>query len=247
MTESRLPLDSPLYYRLAATLRDRIEAGELEPRVPVPSERMLSEEFGVSRMTARMAIQLLEAEGYVYRNGRRGTFVAEPRLELPIGSFSADVARAGRLPGARVLRTETAPPSEHVRAALALPPGAEVHVLQRLRFAGGEPLALENTYLPAASTPDLLKQDLEHSIWQLLAQRYDVQVVRAEAVVEAVELDRFEARALHTRQRAAAILLTRTAFDPDDRPVEFARDIYRGDRASFRVGANVSLETLTRE
>ncbi len=231
----------PLYEQIASAVRAQIDAGELKSHASAPSERALSERFGVSRMTARAAVQALEEEGYVYRNGRRGTFVAEPRLELPIGSFTVDVTRAGHTPRATVLVTETRTPTPQLRSALRLGARERVHYIQRLRFAESDVIAIENTSLPERLCPDLLEQDLEHSLWLLLEHRYGITVTRAEAVIRAVNPTPEEAQRLAIDTHAPAILLVRTVVDSTGRPIEFARDIYRADRASFRVGAQLDL------
>ncbi|MFD0855394.1 GntR family transcriptional regulator, partial [Actinomadura adrarensis] len=82
------PATSPRYVVIAGELRDRITSEKLAPHTLLPSERELSEIHGVSRMTARQALALLEKEGYVYRRPPRGTFVAEPRVPFHVGSFS---------------------------------------------------------------------------------------------------------------------------------------------------------------
>jgi GntR family transcriptional regulator len=232
----------PLYERIAGAVRDQIEAGELEAHDPAPSERSLGERFGVSRMTARAALQALADEGYVYRNGRRGTFVAEPRLELPIGSFSVDVTRAGRTPRAVLLDVETRKADGRLRSVLRLAPGEEVHRIRRLRFAGNEPIAIENTSIPERLCPDLLDGDLEHSLWLLLKERYAITVARAEAVIRAVTPTVEQAQLLALEAGTPAIQLDRSVVDSTGRPIEFARDVYRADRASFRVGAQLSLD-----
>lgn len=238
-TRTRQPPSSPLYYQLASRLRDRIDGGELAPHERAPSERRLSEEFGVSRMTARKALETLEREGYVYRDGRRGTFVAEPRMDLRIGSFSDEVGRRGARPGARVLRAEVQRPTRLVAEALGLEVGERVYYVQRLRLANEQPLAIENSYFSCNRFPDLLELPLSGRLWSVLRRSYNAVPERAEARVEAVVLDRFECRQLETPSGAAGILLTRLTFDGDGRPMEFARDVYRGDRAEFRVEAAI--------
>jgi DNA-binding GntR family transcriptional regulator len=231
----------PLYEQIAAAVRAQIDAGEIAPHSPAPSERVLGDRFGVSRMTARAAVQALEEEGYVYRNGRRGTFVAEPRLELPIGSFTVDVTRAGRTPRAKLLEAKTCQASGQLQAALRLEAGEEVHQIRRLRFAGSEPIAIENTSIPQRLCPDLLEQDLEHSLWLLLEQRYGITVARAEAVIQAITPTPDQAALLAVHDGTPAIVLDRTVVDSTGRLIEFARDLYRADRASFRVGAQLSI------
>ena len=230
---------SPLYLWLAALLRDQIEAGRLDPHSSVPSERALSEQYRVSRMTARHALETLTLEGYLYRHPRRGTFVAEPRLRFSVGSFTRNMAEADRAPGTEILAAGTLEPDALTTAMLGIPPAGRVHVLQRLRTAGGEPIAIENIQLSAERFPGLLENDLTGSLWAILRSRYGVHPTKADARVVAVTLDRFEAEALGVAPGSPAIVLTRTVFDADDAVVELARDVYRGDRTEFSVSAPV--------
>jgi GntR family transcriptional regulator len=230
---------SPLYLWLATLLRDQIEAGHLSAHGLVPSERALSERYGVSRMTARHALETLTLEGYLYRNPRRGTFVSEPRLRFSVGSFTRNMTQAERTPGTRVLSATTIDPDPVVADLLGIPAGGRVHVLQRLRTAKGEPIAIENIQLSAARFPDLLEHDLAGSLWAVLRARYDVNPERADARVVAVTLDRFEAETLGVKAGSPAIVLTRTVYDGEGGVVELARDVYRGDRTEFSVTAPV--------
>ena len=230
---------SPLYLWLAALLRDQIEAGQLSAHGPVPSERVLSERYEVSRMTARHALETLTLEGYLYRHPRRGTFVAEPRLRFSVGSFTRTMAEADRTPGTEVLSAATVDPDAVTAGLLGVPAGGRVHALQRLRTAGGEPIAIEIIQLSEARFPDLLDHDLAGSLWELLRARYDVFPARADARVVAVTLDRFEAEALGVKAGSPAIVLTRTVYDTEGGVVELARDVYRADRTEFEVSAPV--------
>ena len=230
---------SPLYLWVASLLRDQVEAGQLDAHGSVPSERALSERYGVSRMTARHALETLALEGYVYRDPRRGTFVAEPRLRVTVGSFTRMMAQGDHLPGTVVLAAGTLEPDPLVSRMLDIPPGGRVHVLQRLRTANGEPIAIENIQVSAQRFPDLLEYDLTGSLWDLLQARYDVHPVKADARVVAVTLDGFEAETLGVKPGSSAIVLTRTVFGAGDEIVELARDVYRGDRTEFSVTAPV--------
>jgi GntR family transcriptional regulator len=229
----------PLYLWLASLLRDQIAAGQLGAHAPVPSERVLSERYQVSRMTARHALDTLTLEGCLYRTPRQGTFVAEPRLRFSVGSFTKNMAAADRAPGTEVLSATTVDPDAVVSRLLGIPPGGRVHVLQRLRTALDEPVAIENIQLSAARFPDMLEHDLTGSLWALMREHYGVRPLKADARVVAVTLDRFEAEALGVKAGSPAIVLTRTVFDDGDDVVELARDLYRGDRAEFSVTAPV--------
>ena len=230
---------SPLYLWLAQLLREQIEAGQLGAHNPVPSERVLGERYDVSRMTARHALETLTLEGYLYRHPRRGTYVAEPRLRFSVGSFTRNMTDAARTPGTEVLSVATVDADPVVAEQLGVPAGGRVHVLQRLRSAMGEPVAIEHIELSAERFPDLLEHDLAGSLWVLLRERYDVRPAKADARVVAVTLDRFEAETLGVKAGSPALVLTRTVYDVEGGVVELARDVYRGDRTEFEVTAPV--------
>jgi GntR family transcriptional regulator len=230
---------SPLYLWVASLLRDGIEAGRSVPHSPVPSERVLSERYGISRMTARHALETLVTEGSVYRDARRGTFVAERRLRFSVGSFTRVMTEGDHVPGCEVLAASTLDPDPVISEALDLPAGSKVHLIQRLRTARAEPMAIENIHVSAERFPDLLAFDLTGSLWELLRTRYGVHPTKADARVVAVTLDPFEAETLNAKVGSPAIALTRTVYSANGEVVELARDVYRGDRAEFYVTAPV--------
>lgn len=230
---------TPAYVSIAAALRDRIAVDGLSPHTLLPSERELCEEFGVSRMTARHALTLLENEGAVYRRPPRGTFVAEPRVTFRIGSFSDEITRVGLHPGAQVLWSEEQTASTMVAEALDLEMPARVNALQRLRYADAEPIAIETTYFAAEVTPGLLDGPLDGSIWAVLAQRYGVVATDARATLQSIVIDDSSCGRLGVRTASTGILLERRTFDADGRCFEFARDVYRADRATFEVSAAI--------
>jgi GntR family transcriptional regulator len=229
---------APVHARIAATLRQSIEDGELALGALLPSERQLASDLGVSRMTARQALMILESEGHVRRQAPTGTVVSR-RLPMRIGSFSDEVVRGGATPGDQLLSATLEHAPAPARQALALRAGAKVHAISRLRTADGEPVALEMTYFPARLTPGLLDLPLSGSLWQILRAHYDVSPERAVAEMEIVTLDEASATLLDARVAAPGIQLTRRTFDGDGRCVEFARDIYRADRVRFEVSAEI--------
>lgn len=237
MPPAKSPVSSttPRYVAIAGVVRDRITAEHLAPHTLLPSERELAEQHGVSRMTARQALSLLESEGSVYRRPPRGTFVAEPRVRFRIGSFSDEIARLGRTPAARLLWAEAQEPTPSVRIALDLDGPDLVHVFHRLRSVDEVPFALETTFYPASLTPGILEQAGDGSLWALLRAGYDVQPARSDAVLESVVLDDASSALLGVRPASAGVLLTRRTLDAAGRCVEYARDVYRADRAAFEV------------
>ena len=232
----------PLYYQIKTRLLESIETGQLKPGDRVPSERELTTHFNVSRMTARQALTELENQGYLYRLQGKGTFVATPKLDQPLAgltSFTEDMRRRGLEPGAQVLSAEEVPAGRKAARALGLSETALVFRLERLRLAGGDPMALEIAHVPAALVPGLAEEGaLERSLYGLLRERYGIRLVRATQSLEAVAANEYEAQVLHVKEGTPLLLLERVSRDEQDRPVEFVRSLYRGDRYRFITELN---------
>lgn len=227
----------PLYYQIKARLLEAIENGQLKPGDRVLSERELTTQFGVSRMTARQALTEMESQGFLYRIQGKGTFVATPKLEQPLAgltSFTEDMRRRGLEPAARVISAEEVVAGRKVARALGIGETASVYRLERLRLAGGEPMALEVSHIPANLVHGLLdREPVEHSLYRVLEERYDLKLIRANQSLEAVAANAYEAEVLHVREGTPLLLLERVSRDAQDRNIEFVRSLYRGDRYRF--------------
>jgi GntR family transcriptional regulator len=138
----------PKYLRIYTELRDRITGGQWPAGAALPSQRELADEFGVSMMTLRQALQLLADEGLVGTRHGLGTYVT-PRFAHDLGhlrSFAADLTAQGAAVTTRLLAAAAVAPPDAVGARLGGPP--EVLRLRRLRLVGGRPVILQTSYLP---------------------------------------------------------------------------------------------------
>lgn len=228
----------PQFGRIAADLRLRIERGEFQPNERLPPERSLGDHYGVARMTVRQALAELEREGLVQRRPGTGTYVSEPRIGVSIGSIGsiADelLAESGES-STKLLRVERSEPTALVAQALDVPSGVDVVITTRLRTVHTQPLALETSHWSEALMPGLFENLTEGSLWAIARDRYGLVPVRVEAQVETILLDQHASRHLGTPAGAAAFVLSRWTFDQRGRCFEFARDLYRGDRTTFRM------------
>ena len=230
----------PAYRGIARNLAERIESGVLPSGSRVPSERELASEYGVSLMTARAAVNLLGQRGLVERRARRGTFVARRKIELnlsAVAGLSVRLLREGITPGAEVIEARTVAADELASVAsnaLGMVRDDEpIHVVVRRRTGNGEPLALEESYFPSRYCPDLLERDLTGSIYELLRDGYGLEPTRLRQEVEPTQLDMSAAVKFGIRPDVPVLRVTRTAWDAEDRTIEFARDLFRGDRLLF--------------
>jgi GntR family transcriptional regulator len=224
---------TPLYHQIEQALRRQIERGELRPGQAI-SERELSESLGVSRMTTRQALRALRDESLIYTERGRGTFVAEPKVDVHtrrLLGFSEDMRRRGLAPSSKILSFRRFRPEAAVAERLQLENGEEAFEIVRLRLADRVPMAYESCLLPARLCPRLKRADLERgSLYQLLEQDYGVRIARADEVLEAACATRREAELLSIKPRAPILVVERTVYASDDAPIEVVRSVYRGDR-----------------
>ncbi len=228
----------PLYQQIIEGLIAEIRAGNFEPHQRLPSERELSEQYQVSRMTVRHALLSLASNGVVYTRVGKGTFVAEPKIDQQLRTltgFSQDVTARGNRPASRVLEAGVVPATPEVAAALRLAPQAEVIRLARLRLADGLPLAIETAHLPFKRFSGLLAHDFaEESLYAVLEGEYGVALTHAEQLLEAAVGDSGEHELLEVTPPTAVMRMQRLTVDSIGEPVEFVLSTYRGDRYKFR-------------
>jgi GntR family transcriptional regulator len=115
-------------------------------------------------------------------------------------------------------------------AALELAEGAPLYEVRRVRLGDGKPIALEHSLFPAAVFPGMLQCRLDGSLYELLEAKYGRRPFRARERLEPVTAGVREAEALEVKEGAALMLVERTAYTDEGTPVEFARDLFRGDR-----------------
>jgi GntR family transcriptional regulator len=216
-------------------LAGAIAVGQLAPGDRLPTEHDLAAWLGVSRMTLRHALGELAQRGLVTRAVGRGggTFVAEPKLEQDLtilAGFSEQLRRHGMEAGAHVLSATQRPASPAAAKALELGESDPVYEVRRIRLADGKPIALEHSLFPAASFPDLLDGSLDGSLYELLEVRYGQRPHRAREILEPVTADPRQAELLKVPEGAPLMLVERTAYAQSGQPLEFARDLFRGDR-----------------
>jgi GntR family transcriptional regulator len=232
--------EGPLHAQIGEVIEQAIYAGHLQPGDRLPPERELAGWFGVNRLTLRQALSGLEQGRLIRRAvGRQGgTFVAEPTVERDLSSFagfSEQVRRLGLTASALVLKARATPAPGPVARSLELKEGDTVFEVGRLRLANARPVLLESSSFPAERFPGLLGEPLGGSLYELLAERYDARPCRAVEKLEPVRADNYAAQVLGVARGAPLLLVERVAFDTDDRPVEFARDLFRGDRTRMVV------------
>ena len=230
----------PQYRRIADALAGAIRAGALEVGGQLPSERELSAEYGVSRMTARVALKTLVEQGLVASVEAKGYFVAASRIDQrlqTLTSFSEDMRRSGRRPSSIVLAAREVAASAEIAARLAVAEGAAVYHLLRLRLADAVPVALEAAHIPASLAPGLIETAdfAAESLYATLKRRFGILPVEAEQSFEASAASAADAAILQVELGSPVLRMTRLSLSAEARPIEFVQSVYRGDRFTMRV------------
>jgi len=230
------PLDPnqslPLYQQLQRAIREAIEQHLLGPDDALPSERQLAEDFAVSRITVRRAIEQLAQEGWLVSRQGSGNFVCS-RVEknfAKLTSFSEDMRARGRNPHSVWLdRSQgTVTPDEALK--LGLSPGTLVYRFRRLRFADEAPMAVECATFVASCLPPL--NEIGESLYNALEQLGN-RPVRALQRLRAMLLTDEQAKLLKAQERDAGLLVARVGYLKDGRAVEFSQSYYRGEIYDF--------------
>jgi GntR family transcriptional regulator len=229
----------PRYFTIEQSLRARI--AELDAHAPLPSDAQLCEEFAVSRMTARGAMQRLVQEGLVYRVPGRGTFVAATRANRTashILSFSDEMRRRGREPSSRVVERarRTATGDEEQRLGTT-----DVFVLRRVREADRQPVALETAVFPAARVAGILDGELAGASIFALLEAAGIVPTAGHAAISAEAATAADANLLGVTRGEPLLVERRLIRDQDGGPLELTESRYVGARYGLDVDFEVEL------
>ncbi len=234
----------PHYRQIELALRARLEA--MPPGQRLPSDDELCREFGVSRMTARNAMQRLAEDGLVQRIPGRGTFSVAPpshRHADRLMAFSNEMTRLGRVPSSRLLAREIRPSSEAEAATLGLRVTEPVVVVRRLRLADGEPTALETAILVRRTADVVMAADLETgSLHEALAAA-GLHLRRGNATITAEAATAEDVRLLGVARGAPLLVERRVIADVAGHKLEATESRYPGERYALDVRFEVEAES----
>ncbi|PRY46533.1 GntR family transcriptional regulator [Umezawaea tangerina] len=230
---------TPLWRQLQQELLARMGSGEFTDQFP--GEMALVEDYGVSRHTVRQALSRLRADGVVVaERGRQPRVAPPPEIHQPMGalySLFASVSAAG-LEQRSVVRALDVRADGVVATRLDLEASSPLVYLERLRLAGGEPLALDRVWLPADLAAPLLDADFTNtSLYAELLARTGLRLDHGHEDIHAVVPSAAERARLDCPAGAAVFSINRLGRSRE-RPVEWRHTVVRGDR--FALTADFS-------
>ena len=219
---------SPLYQQLMTRLKNDIVAGVYPAGGRIPSEQVLCDTYGVSRVTVRKAMLDLVQEGLLVRRQGKGTFVAEEKIRRDLSmitSFTDSCEARGHHAEARPISCQWEEPTAEDCEKLGVAPDGRVLELCRLRLCDGDPVMLEVNRFP---------EPVEGSLYEFLRAHG---VIPSSAIhdISMGHATPFVSKHLHTEVGDALLVLDELVLNQHGEPLHLSRQWIRGDKYTFRI------------
>ncbi len=230
---------SAIWSSIAQSLAVEIAEGQYRPGDKLPTEAALAARFGVNRHTVRQALASLAKAGTLHSRRGSGVFVAARPTDYALGRrvrFHQNVAASGRTPSRKINLLETRACNPREAEALGVPPGTEVHVIEGVSLADGQPLAVFRSVLPAARLPGFLdRMEETRSVTAALVACGVQDYTRASTRITAKLAPPVLALALQVTEGAPILRSVAVNVGADGVPVEFGTTWFAGDRVTLTV------------
>jgi GntR family transcriptional regulator len=232
-------LKTPLYHQIYLILKGQITDGVYGMDGRLPSEQDLTQRFGVSRITAKRALDELAAEGLVIRERARGTRViyqpSAPPITSSVEGLLENLIAMGLETTAKLLDFEYLPASDSIAQSLEIETGQEVQRAVRVRYLDDVAISHLTTYVPGAVGRQFGAEELSSSSLLSLLERSGVKVDSAAQTISATLADSGVAQHLGIDVGSALLKVSRVVRDQNGHPVEFITALYRPDRYQYRM------------
>lgn len=238
MEKEEINYKSPIYLQLREIIRTKIEEEEYLPGMAIPSENELADIYGINRLTVRNAIEALVNEGSLVRVQGKGVFVVGRKVERDLetlGGFTQTMASKNTKPSIKILTKVLRRAGEKYSLVFGIKPEDEIYYIKRICSADGEPVSLEEVFIPKYIVPKLEGIDLNlFSIYEVY-DFYHIKIKRAWQTLDLVQLEQRDAKMLGIDTSLSVMLFECTSYDDKERVIEFARTYTRGDKVNFNV------------
>ncbi|MFZ3069592.1 MAG: GntR family transcriptional regulator [Anaerolineaceae bacterium] len=227
------------YIQLKEIIQKKIENLEYQPGEKLPSESELCQQMQVSRTVVRQTLTELEHEGLVYKRKGKGSFVAEPKINLTMAllqtDFIQDMHKDGKETRTRVLNKEVVPASQKIADYLKVNEGDKLLHFERLRYLNEEPILLINSYLPKSHCSALMRADLSQSLYTMLQQVCNIEIKYGDRLIEAVGANEKESHLFGVKSGTPMMLVVSISYMEDGTPIEYSSAVHCGDRSRLEI------------
>jgi GntR family transcriptional regulator len=229
-------MSSPIYIKIHNQLRENIEDGKWKVGERIPAERELANQFSVSRMTLRQAIQELVDEGILERRVGSGTFVANRKVQermSGVTSFTDLMKSIGKVPSSTTISYHLTIPSQVEIEKLDLKGGDQVVRMERIRSGNDVPICFEVATIPANLVKELSKEEVTTSFWETLERKAHLYPGHAVQHISATKATEKIANYLNVKRGDPLLRMTQLSYLQDGTPFEYVHTQYVGSRFEF--------------
>lgn len=231
-------LQMPLYLQVFEDLKDKIKNRIYKEGEKLPSERQLSLEYDVSRITIREALKHLEEHQYLRTEHGRGSYVLGNQYNQMLDnlySFKDEIVKNGDTPRTIMLSIEAIEPPSYVQQHMQLTEFQKVYKLRRLRLSNEKPLIYETTYLPLHMCEGLDRFDFnQHSLYETLHDYCQIEIDYAYETLTSRKMSTTEATYLETEPNDVCMFIERHSY-VDNRIVEFTESVAKAQDYKYTV------------
>lgn len=225
-----------IYKEVKEDLSRKIDQGTYRSGDRIPSERALSDLYGVSRMTVRQALTELENDGFLHRETGRGTFVSVPDVyQENLHSFTQTLIDRHMTPSTNVIEVSKILHLRNISQMLGIHGDEPYYKIKRLRCGDDIPIALETVYIPVIYAMDIDQYDLSQSLYTVLEQHYGYEMVRVSCEIEATLSNRGLAEMMNLRKQTALLKVTGITYSQDDRKLFYEESYYKSELYKYHV------------
>ncbi len=228
-------INTPLYFKIEMELRKKIMDGEYSSGQLLPSERELVQQYEVSRLTVREAINRLVAQGLVKKKQGKGTYVSKSTTDHMVGSLNSSsevFLLKNYIVKTKVIESKIAVPSRYICEKLQIDKceTEKIFYLERVRYANHKPVAYIKCYLPYGPIEKIETIDFSTAtLYRTLEDHYRLELYEAYEVIEATGADEKSAKYLELEKGAPILLNQRIAYLRDGAVIEYEKVFYRSD------------------
>ncbi|MDG3085886.1 phosphonate utilization transcriptional regulator PhnR [Vibrio hannami] len=220
------------YVKIKDAITEQIESGLLSPHQKLPAERKLAEMFDTTRVTLREALSVLEIEGKIFREDRRGWFISPEPLKYDptrILNFNSLALAQERRPKTKSVVAKSILATKEAASLLGLPPFTDVYCVERVRYLEERPVVYVRSYIKQTPFPGLLKFDFDASLTDIFREHFGVTYHRTHYKVSMTSLLGDIAQALHATSGTPALLVEKLNYNQDGALIDCALEYWRHD------------------
>ena len=218
----------PLYMQLREAVRAKIETGEYVPGSAIPSEKQLSDAYGMHRLSVRIALNGLIREGLLKSVQGKGVFVCGPEKQETSYGIQPNSEELKTIDGPRVLVKAVREAGPYYSTLLSLAPEDPVWYIRRIFSQNGKPVALKDTIIPCDKLPSLEEIDL-----QLFSPSFSSRPASGDQVLRTTYLDPAMARLLCLSPEQTVMEVSCIVRTSDEEPAAYSCCYIRSDKANF--------------